>query len=71
MPLKVDFYDRKKRHSKTYQVEKIAMVDGIATETEVSMVDRLSGHTTRLVTGQIRYNSGLPETLFTTRTLEQ
>jgi hypothetical protein len=71
MPLKIDFYDGKKRHSKTYRVEKVAMVDGIATEMEVNMEDLLSTHTTRLFTRQIRYNNGLTDALFTTRALEQ
>lgn len=71
MPLKIDFYDHKKRHSKTYRVKKLAMVDGIATEMEVTMEDLLSAHTTNLLTRQIRYNSKLPASLFTVRQLEQ
>ena len=71
MPLKIDFYDHKKRHSKTYRVKKLAMVDGIATEMEVTMEDLLSAHTTNLQTKQLRYNSNLPASLFTVRQLEQ
>ena len=71
MPLKIDFYDRKQRHSKTYRVKKLAMVDGIATEMEVTMEDLLSAHTTNLLTMQIRYNNKLPASLFTVRKLER
>ena len=71
MPLKIEFFDRKKRHGKTYRVEKVAVVDSIATEMEGVMEDLLSGHKTRLITEQIRYNSGLDDRFFTTRALEQ
>lgn len=71
MPLKIDFFDDRERHSKTYRVTAVALIDGIATEMEVIMEDLRSKHSTRLVTHQIRYNSGLQEHLFTTRALEQ
>lgn len=71
MPLQVDFYDVKKRHCKRYQVGKLALIDGIVTEMAVVMEDLLSGHTTNLVTKQVRYNSNLSDTLFTIRNLEQ
>lgn len=70
-PLKIDFYDDKNRYSKRYQVGKLALIDGIVTEMEVTMEDLLSAHTTNLVTKQVRYNSNLPDTLFTIRNLEQ
>lgn len=70
-PLKIDFYDDKNRYSKRYQVGKLALIDGIITEMEVTMEDLLSAHTTNLVTKQVRYNSNLPDTLFTIRNLEQ
>jgi hypothetical protein len=69
--LQIDFYDQKKRHCKTYRVENVAMVDGIATEMAVRMEDLLSNHVTRLLTRQVRYNNDLSAVLFTTRALEQ
>lgn len=71
MPLKIDFYDDNKQHCKTYQVKKIALIDGKATEMEVVMQDLLSGHVTRLTTRKIRYNCHLSKALFTIRALEQ
>lgn len=71
MPLKIDFYDDKNRYSKRYQVGKLAIIDGIVTEMEVTMEDILSGHSTNLVTKQVRYNRNLSESLFTIRNLEQ
>lgn len=70
-PLKIDFYDDKNRYSKRYQVGKLALVDGIVTEMEVTMEDLLSAHTTHLVTKHVRYNRHLPDTLFMIRNLEQ
>lgn len=71
MPLQIDFFDNRERHSKTYRVLAVALIDEIATEMEASMEDLRSGHSTRLVTHQIRYNNDLQEHLFTTRALEQ
>lgn len=71
MPLQIDFFDSRDRHSKTYRVTAVALIDGIATEMETLMTDLRSGHSTRLMTHQVRYNSGLKDHLFTTRALEQ
>ncbi len=71
IPLKMDFWDKKNRHAKTYRVDHFEIIDGIATETEILMEDRLSKHKTCLKNRQIRYNSGLQDDLFTTRALER
>jgi outer membrane lipoprotein-sorting protein len=71
IPLKTNFYDKKGRQAKDYSVISFEMIDKIATETEVLMEDLPSGHKTRLKTLQIRYNSGLKDSLFTTRSLEK
>jgi len=71
IPLKTNFYDNKGRQAKDYSVVSFEMIDKIATETEVLMEDLPSGHKTRLKTLQIRYNSGLKDSLFTTRSLEK
>ncbi|MCK5826867.1 MAG: outer membrane lipoprotein-sorting protein, partial [Desulfuromusa sp.] len=69
IPLKIVFWDKKNRQTKTYQVLNFKQIDGIATETEILMEDHLSKHKTRLTNRQIRYNSGLAERLLTTRAL--
>ncbi len=71
IPLKTIFWDKKGRQSKSYSVLKFEIIDNIATETEVLMEDLPSGHKTRLKTLEIRYNSGLKDSLFTTRALEK
>ena len=70
IPLKIVFWDKRNRQTKTYLVLSFKLIDGIATETEILMEDRLSGHQTRLTNRQIRYNSGLANRLLTTRALE-
>ena len=71
IPLKTYFFDNKGQHNKSYFVNSFKVIDNIATETEVLMEDLLSGHKTRLKTLEIKYNSGLQDSLFTTRALER
>ena len=71
IPLKNIFWDKKGRQVKTYNVESFAMIDTIATETDVLIEDLLSGHKTRIKTLGVKYNSGLDDSLFTTRALER
>ena len=71
IPLKTYFFDNKEQHGKSYVVNSFKVIDNIATETEVLMEDLLSGHKTRLKTLEIKYNSGLKDSLFTTRALER
>ena len=71
IPLKTFFFDNKGQHCKSYFVNSYKIIDNIATETEVLMEDLLSGHKTRLKTLEIKYNSGLQDSLFTTRALER
>jgi len=71
MPLKSDFYDKDKRHCKTYVVNKIAVIDGIATELDVVMRDNLSQHSTVLHTNALAYNRNLKKSLFSVHALEK
>jgi len=71
MPWKIFFFDKKGQHSKSYYVNTFKIIDNIATETEVVMEDLLSGHKTRITTLEIRYNSDLKDSLFSTRELER
>ena len=71
IPLKTIFRDEKGRKAKIYTVNNFEVIDGIATETDVVMKDLLSGHKTRIETLEIEYNSGLRDSLFTTRALER
>ncbi len=70
IPLRTEFWNKKGDQFKTYKVEKLAIIDGIATEIEVVMEDHSDQHVTRITTDNVRYNAGLPERLLKTRALE-
>lgn len=67
--LQSHFYDDKERHSKSYRVEALQLIDGIATETEMVMEDHQDQHKTRLSISEVRYNTGIDERNLTTRAL--
>lgn len=71
VPIKVDYYDKKKRLFKEYRVTNLKNIQGLWTEMEVSMADVLSGHRTVMSNGEVVYNSGLSDDLFTERSLER
>jgi len=71
IPLKTNFWNKKGQQTKTYTVNSFTIIDTIATELDVTMDDLTSGHKTRLVSKNIIYNSGLKNSLFTTRALER
>ncbi len=71
LPLKMIFWDKKGQKSKKYTVVSFALIDHIATETEVLMEDLLSDHRTSLMTLAIKYNTELKDSLFTARALER
>jgi len=71
IPLKTIFWNKKGQKAKIYTVDEFKIIDGIATEMDVLMEDLLAGHKTRIKTLEIKYNSGLKDSLFTTRALEQ
>lgn len=70
IPLRICFWDQKGVHVKTYTVENVALVQGVATEMAVLMENHEDQHQTRLTTRTVKYNTGLPERMLTTRALE-
>lgn len=70
IPLQVDFYEGGSRPTKRLKVRKIKRIQGIWTVMDSTMNDLKSGHQTRLTVSQVRYNQGLPDSLFTTESLE-
>ena len=71
MPLKTEMVDKKGQLIKTYSVEKFETIQGIATETLVTMTSHQDQHKTRLATIKIVYNKNLSDQYFTTRALEK
>lgn len=70
-PLKFEYYDKGGKLSKIMTRDKIETVGGYLTARVTEMRDMGSGHTTRMVITNIRYDSGIPDDRFTERYLSQ
>ena len=71
MPLKVDFWNKKGKHSKSYQVQTFKNIQNIMTETEVMMENLEKGHKTIIKSKSVTYNQNLADKIFTKRDLEE
>ncbi len=70
IPLRVDLYRRRhKRPVKRLKVHKIKRIQGHWTVLDSTMYDLRSGHSTRVVVKKIRYDQGLPDSLFSRKAL--
>ncbi|MFC1657377.1 outer membrane lipoprotein-sorting protein [Candidatus Moduliflexota bacterium] len=65
LPVKVEYYDRKGNHVKTYEAQALKKIDGIWTGTKTVMTDNERKHRTTLELKSIQYNKGLPDNYFT------
>lgn len=70
VPLKIDFYQGKATPAKRLEVLKIAKQQGYWTVMESRMTQLETGHQTQIVLQAIRYDRGLPDSLFSQQTLE-
>jgi len=72
VPLRVDLYQR---HSakpvKRLVAKRIKKIQGFWTVTDSVMRDLESGHETRIQQTRLKYNQGIPGSLFTSRTLSE
>ncbi len=69
IPLRVDFYQRGDKPVKRLQASKIRKVQGYWTVFESTMTDLKKNHKTRLITTDLVYDQGLPDSLFSQRGL--
>ena len=70
IPLRVDLYqDDGNEPSKRLTVRRIKKIQGIWTVLDSTMEDLASGHQTRIALSQVRYNQGIPDSLFTSQAL--
>ena len=70
IPLEVNFYKKGgDKPVKRLKARKIKKVQGYWTVLDSTMYDLTSGHRTRLVTKKIKYDQGLPNDLFSQRSL--
>lgn len=71
LPVRTEYYeDSPDKPSKRFQMYRVQQIQGYWTMTDSVMIDLRTGHQTRLVTEQVKYDQGIPEDFFSPRTLE-
>lgn len=71
LPLRIEFFERNAAQpSKRLLVNKREQVQGYWTVMDSTLTDLMTGHQTRLTVGRVLYDRNLPESLFTSRALE-
>jgi len=72
LPLRVDFFPPGggEQPKKRLEVHRIEQVQGYWTVLDTTITDLDSGHSTRLLAEEVRYDRQLPDSLFTSRALE-
>jgi outer membrane lipoprotein-sorting protein len=66
-----EMYDKSGKKVKTMTVSEIKLNDGYPTPANMLVSDILSGHSTRLTISEIKYDSGLTDSLFSTRNIKR
>ena len=70
VPLRIDYYGRKKEQPiKQLKAKKIKKIQGYWTIFDSTMYNLKTGHSTKLKTTDIKYDQGIPDTLFSQRGL--
>lgn len=70
VPLRIDYYEKKKtRPIKRLKAKKIKKVQGYWTIFDSTMYNLKTGHSTKLMTTDIKYDQGIPDSLFSQRGL--
>ncbi len=71
LPVRTDYYEESlDRPSKRFQMYRVQNIQGYWTVLDSVMIDLRTGHRTRLVTEQVKYDQGIPEDFFSSRSLE-
>lgn len=71
VPIKIEFYDRRGRLKKISRGYRLRKIQGIWTVMESEMKDLKRRHRTLMKNDKIRYNTGIPDRVFTRRYLER
>lgn len=71
VPCRLDFHGRDGELAKRLSVEEIRTVGAIPTASRVQLEDVRKGSRTRIELGELRYDSGLSDDVFTQRSLER
>lgn len=70
LPLKEEYYDRKDRLERVFLAEKIEEIDGYVTVTVRTMTNVLKNHKTTVSFGEIEFDVGYEDKIFTERHLK-
>jgi len=71
IPIKMDFYDKKGKYLKQNIVKKIETIKGINTPMYMEMHNVQSNRTTVIKQMNVRYDTGIPDRLFTERYMKR
>ncbi len=71
IPVKIEFYDKSGKKYREAAAEKVENIQGYATVTQGSMKDLRSGSKTVLTYSSVKYDTGLPDKIFSERYLRQ
>lgn len=71
VPIKIEFFVNGQKPRKTYTAQDVERIQGIWTETQVTMRDHADEHATEMETRQITYDTDIPDDMFTTQALER
>ena len=70
VPLRIDYYEKKKKQPvKRLKAKKIKKIQGYWTIFDSTMYNLKTGHSTKLFTTDIKYDQGIPDSLFSQRGL--
>lgn len=69
LPLKEEYYDKRGNLYKTFTADKIEAIQGIATVMQRTMANVQNGHRTVVTFGEVNYNIGLKDNIFSERYL--
>jgi outer membrane lipoprotein-sorting protein len=69
LPTKAEYYNRNGQVYRTFEALKVQNIQGIPTITQARMTDRSMGGSTTMSYSRVRYNIGLPNDVFTERSL--
>jgi outer membrane lipoprotein-sorting protein len=69
LPLKEEYFDKRGDMAKVFSADEVKEIQGLWTITKRTMRDVQTGHRTEATFQEVRYNLGLPETLFSERYL--
>ncbi len=70
LPLKEEYYDRKDRLERVFRAEKIEVIDGYTTMTVRTMTNVRKNHKTTVEFGEIEFDVGYDDNIFTERHLK-